>query len=160
MRDKIIDLLVKNGRESAEDIAAKINADTDEVQREIDQMLQEGYILNFVPILHPEKANGSKVFSLIEVEIEPERGHGFDKVAKRIANFEAVSNAFLVSGGQDLYIEIEGKSVKEIGKFVAEKIAVIPGVRRTSTKFVLKKYKEKGVVLIEDEGKDSFPVSF
>ena len=160
VKEKIVEVLLLNGRESIEDIASKLKLEPETVNREIKKMLEEKYILNFVPILHPDKANGKKIFSLIEVEIEPERSHGFDKVAQRISNFPEVINAFLVSGGQDLYIEIEGKSVQEIGKFVAEKISVIPGVRKTATKFVLKKYKEKGVFLPEEGEESKPPVSF
>jgi len=159
LRKKIVEVLNLNARESVEDIANKIGESAKNVEKEIEKMLSEKYVLGFIPILHPEKANGKKVYSVIEVEVEPERGHGFDKVAERISGFDEVLNVFLVSGGQDLFIEIEGKSVQNIGNFVAEKIAVIPGVRRTSTKFVLKKYKEKGISFTEKEKSSPIPVS-
>lgn len=158
-RTKIIELLERDARITPADIAVMINEDAAAVQAEIDKMEQEGIILGYKALINPERAMQDKVACVIEVSVMPERGHGFDKIAERIYRFPEVKSVFLVSGGYDLQVVIEGKTMREIADFVIDKLSTLPNVRSTASHFLLKKYKEMGTILVEHTQRDRMPVT-
>lgn len=149
MREKILNNISKNGKLSTEDLAAMLAAKPEEIQAEIEAMEKEGVICGYPALINWDKTDCERVTALIEVKVTPERGRGFDKVAERIYQFEEVESVYLMSGGFDLTVIIDGKSMKEVARFVSTKLAPMESIMSTATYFVLKKYKEHGLPLIE-----------
>ncbi len=151
--DEILDLLRQNARLSVADIAAMTKKSETEVAAIIKKLEDDGVILKYVAIVNPEKdkANEDLVTAEIQIQVQPQREHGFDAIADRIYRFPQVKSLYLMSGGYDLKVLIEGKNLKEIALFVSEKLSTLEGVRSTKTNFVLKTYKENEVVYVEDE---------
>lgn len=149
MREKILNNISKNGKLSTEDLAAMLAATPEEIQAEIEAMEKEGVICGYPALINWDKTDCERVTALIEVKVTPERGRGFDKVAERIYQFEEVESVYLMSGGFDLTVIIDGKSMKEVARFVSTKLAPMESIMSTATYFVLKKYKEHGLPLIE-----------
>ena len=125
----------------------------DEVKAIIAALENEGIILKYGVIINPEKdeAQKDKVMAEIEIQCMPEREHGFDALAERIYRFPQVKSLYLMSGGYDLKVVIEGDNLKEVAGFVSSKLSTLNGVRSTKTHFLLKKYKENDVLYVEDE---------
>ncbi len=146
MRESILKLLEQDYSLEHRHIAAILNTTEDVINKEIDKMIEEGIILKARPIINWEKTNREFVTALIDLNVTPQRGEGFDKVAERIYQYPEVKNLFLMSGGYDLSVLIEGNSLKEVATFVAEKLAPMECVISTRTHFLLKKYKEDGIV--------------
>lgn len=154
MKEKeILCLLKQNSRLSNKEIAMMLNISEEEVAATIKQFEEEKVILSYHTIINWEKAGGNGVTALIDVKVTPEREVGFDKVAERIYRFPQVRSVYLMSGAYDLSVEIEGKDMKEVAMFVAEKLATLDHVQSTATHFVLKKYKQDGVIF-EDKEED------
>lgn len=145
MRTKILNLLNMNSRLAVPDIAAMLGEDADKVAAEIKAMEEEQIICGYHTMIDWDKTNEEKVTALIELKVTPQRGEGFDKIAERIYNYEEVSNLYLMSGGYDIAVMIEGRTMKEVALFVSSKLAPMDTVISTATHFVLKKYKEHGV---------------
>jgi DNA-binding Lrp family transcriptional regulator len=150
---EILEILEKNGRISEEQIAVMLNMEVDEVKAAIKKLEEDNIIVGYNTLINWEKSNPETVTALIEVKVTPQRGQGFDKVAERIYRYPEVKACYLMSGGFDLTVIIEGESMKKVALFVAEKLAPLDSVLSTSTHFVLKKYKDKGVIF-EDGTKD------
>ncbi len=148
MRD-IIKNLEKDGRATPEQIAKTLNRDVDEVKSIIKKLEDEKIIASYKAVINWEKVDSDLVVAIIEVKITPQIGKGFDRVASRIYQFPEVKSVYLMSGSYDLSINIEGKTVREIARFVSEKLAPIECVISTATHFVLKKYKDGGVILTD-----------
>ncbi|TYQ12875.1 UNVERIFIED_CONTAM: DNA-binding Lrp family transcriptional regulator [Acetivibrio alkalicellulosi] len=148
--EDILEILENNSKIDAEQIAAMTGKSIDEIKATIDKYEQENIILKYNTLINWEKTNKEVVTALIEVKVTPQRGEGFDKVADRIYRYPQVKACYLMSGGFDLTVILEGKSMKEVALFVAEKLAPLDSVLSTSTHFVLKKYKDKGTIF---EGK-------
>ncbi len=148
MRD-IIKILEKDGRATPEQIAKTLNRDVDEVKSIIKKLEDEKIIASYKAVINWEKVDSDLVVAIIEVKITPQIGKGFDRVASRIYQFPEVKSVYLMSGSYDLSINIEGKTVREIARFVSEKLAPIECVISTATHFVLKKYKDGGVILTD-----------
>lgn len=152
--DEILEILEKNGRQTPAEIAAMLGKDEAAV-REAIRKYEEAHVINaYTAIVNWEKTDSDRVTALIEVKVTPRRDSGFDKVAERIYSFPEVKACYLMSGGFDLTVVIEDKTMKEVALFVARKLAVIPDVTSTATHFILKKYKDKGFVFggqIEDD---------
>ena len=151
--EEILDLLRENARLSVEDIAAMTKKTPDEVKAIIAKLEADGIILKYAAIINPEK-NASvkdKVCAEIEIQVTPQREHGFDAIADKIYRFPQVKSLYLMSGGYDLKVIIEGDSLQEVAFFVSNKLATLEGVRSTKTCFILKTYKENDVVYVEDE---------
>ncbi len=144
MRTKILRLLKNNAKLSTKDIATMLGMDESLVIHTIDDMIKEQIICGYNTIINWDKTDDERVTALIEVKVAPQRGEGFDRVAERIYNYEEVTSLYLMSGGFDMAVFIEGKTMKEVAQFVARKLAPMEGVLSTSTHFVLKKYKEAG----------------
>lgn len=151
---EIIELLEKNCRTDTETIAAITGISRAKVEEIIKQSENEGIIKGYSAVIDPDKFKGSKVTALIEVKVTPQRGEGFDRVARRIYGFPQVKDCYLISGGFDLAVMIEGSDMKEVALFVAEKLAPLECVLSTSTHFVLKKYKNMGVIFEEKQKDD------
>jgi len=153
MRAEILQLLRCNSRISHGQIAVMLGVPEDEVNKEIQGMEAENVIVKYNTLINWEKANVNVVTAQIDVKVIPQRDVGFDEVAERIYRFPEVRSVTLMSGSYDLSVVVEGKTMKEVALFVAEKLATIEHIQSTMTHFVLKQYKEAGVVF-EDKEKD------
>lgn len=122
-----------------------------EVADKIEKMEKENVIVGYKTIVNWDKTDKDVVVALIDLRITPQRGEGFDKVAERIYKYPQVKSLYLMSGAYDLSVTIEGKSMKEVALFVAQKLAPMDSIISTATHFVLKKYKEEGIVFEDDE---------
>lgn len=144
-------LLRENARLSDEQIARRLGLPVDEVRSIVAQLEHDKIIVGYKAIINPELLDEEVVDAMIEVRVTPKRGHGFDHIAKRIYGFPEVQTVYLMSGGSDFLVFIQGKSIKTIAKFIAEKLSSLEDVVGTTTHFVLKKYKQDGVILHEEE---------
>ncbi|MGL4982004.1 MAG: Lrp/AsnC family transcriptional regulator [Treponemataceae bacterium] len=154
--EEIISLLQNNARLSIEDIAAMTKKTEADVVDIIKKLEKDGVILKYSAIINPDKIEKQKeaVRAVIEIQVVPQREHGFDAIASRIYRFAQVKSLYLMSGGYDLQVIIEGESLQEVAYFVARKLSTIEGVKSTKTHFVLKTYKENDIVYV-DEKKDT-----
>ncbi len=157
--DPILRLLKENARSSPSDLARELNLDEPDVVARITDFEREGVILGYHALLDPEKVGDAVVTAVIEVKIAPERGGGFDRLASRIARFEEVQSCYLMSGGYDLLVIAEGRTLHSIASFIAEKLSTIKGVLSTATHFRLKAYKENGSLLQREEREKRLAVS-
>ena len=151
--EEILDLLRENARLSVEDISAMTRKTEDEVRAVIKKLEDGGVIMKYAAIVNPEKDGEFKdrVHAEIEIQVTPERDRGFDAIADRIWRFPQVKSLYLMSGGYDLKVIIEGDTLKEVALFVASKHSTIEGVRSTKTHFILKTYKENDIVYVEQD---------
>lgn len=150
--EEILNLLRDNARISVEDISAMTKKSIEEVNAIIRQFENDGVIMKYAAIINPEKDIGTKqkVRAEIEIQVAPEREHGFDGIADRIYRFPQVKSVYLMSGGYDLKVVIEGDTLQDVALFVARKLSTLQGVRSTKTHFFLKTYKENDIVYIEE----------
>ena len=116
-------------------------------------------ILGYRTVLNEEKLDRDMVRAVIEVKITPERGGGFDRLAERIAKYSEVQSCYLMSGGYDLLVVVQGRSLREVASFVSEKLATIQGVLSTATHFMLRAYKEQGILMRRDQNEERLPVT-
>ncbi len=154
MQKQILDILRSNCRLSDEEIAIMLGTTAEVIRTTINDLEAKGVIIGYNTLINWEKAEYEAVTAYIEVKVTPQRGQGFDKVAERIYQYPQVSALSLMSGGFDLFVVVEGKTMKEVALFVAEKLAPIESVLSCATHFVLKKYKDNGVVfnrVLKDE---------
>lgn len=151
--EEILDLLRENARLSAEDISAMTKKSVEEVKAIIKKLEDDGIILKYAAIVNPEKISDSKnkVSAEIQIQVTPEREHGFDALADRIYRFPQVKTLYLMSGGYDFKVIVEGDSLQEVAFFVSSKLATLEGVRSTKTSFILKTYKENDIVYVLDD---------
>ncbi|MDR5588770.1 MULTISPECIES: Lrp/AsnC family transcriptional regulator [Clostridium] len=147
--EEILEILEKNSRYTDEQIATMSGKSVDEVKAAIKDYEDKSIIARYTTLINWENTGKETVTALIEVKITPQRGAGFDKVAERIYKFPEVTACYLMSGGFDLTVIVEGKSMKEVALFVSEKLAVQQYVLSTSTHFVLRKYKDHGTIFKE-----------
>lgn len=154
MREKILKNISKNGKMTAEDLAAMLDTSKEEVSKEIRDMESEGIICGYPTLINWDKTDNERVTALIEVKVAPQRGQGFDKVAERVYQFEEVESVYLMSGGFDLTVIIDGRSMKEVAHFVSTKLSPMESVLSTATYFVLKKYKEHGLPMVKKGSDD------
>ena len=157
--DELIPLLLRNARTSVEDLAKELNSTPAAIAARIEKLEADGVLLGYHAILDPMKVPGSPVTAAIEVKITPERGGGFDRLASRIAKFSEVQSCYLMSGGYDLLVVVEGATLQEVAMFIAEKLSTIKGVISTATRFRLKAYKENGVDLTRESVPERLAVS-
>ena len=147
MREQILAIIEKNSRISVKELAVILGAEEIDVANELKAMVEEGIICGYHTMIDWEKTDIEKVTALIEVRITPQRGQGFDKLAERIYKYPEVNSVYLISGGYDLLVSLEGKSLKQVSSFVSDKLSTLDGVLSTATHFVLKKYKDHGTIL-------------
>jgi DNA-binding Lrp family transcriptional regulator len=147
--DPLLKLLASDASLSAAQLAALLDLSEADVRTQIKQAEQNRFILGYRAVLNEEKLGRDLVRAVIEVKITPERGGGFDKLAERIAKYTEVRSCHLMSGGYDLLVEVEGGTLREVASFVSEKLSTIQGVLSTATHFVLRAYKEQGVLMAD-----------
>lgn len=148
MREKILHAIDKNSKLSVSDLAIMFSSTEEEVGNTLKELEEEGVICGYPTLINWDKTECEKVTALIEVKVTPQRGQGFDHIAERIYKFDEVEAVYLMSGGFDLTVIIEGKSMKEVASFVSGKLAPMEAVLSTATHFVLKKYKDHGLPLV------------
>jgi DNA-binding Lrp family transcriptional regulator len=146
----IIKLLLEGGGLNTTQMAQVLNVSEAEVNRQLDELKQQHVLLGFRPVLNLANEDSGVVRAVIEVRITPERGGGFNRLAERISRFDEVESCYLMSGGFDLLVFVNGASLQRVAAFVSEKLSTIEGVLSTSTSFMLRSYKENGLLL---EGK-------
>ena len=147
MREKILSYIEKNSRVDLADLAVMLDMDETVIMNELEAMEHEGIICGYHTLINWDKAGVEKVTALIEVRVTPQRGMGFDKVAERIYNYPEVNSVYLISGGFDLMVTLEGKTLREISQLVSDKLSALDQVLSTKTNFILKKYKDHGTVM-------------
>ena len=146
LKEKVLSLVENDARLSKEKIAVMLDKEVGEIRDIIETLEKDGVILGYKALVDWDKTDREYVTALIELKVTPQRDRGFERVAERIYNYPEVKNMYLMSGAYDFCVMIEGKTMKEVALFVAEKLAPIESVISTSTHFVLRKYKDKGVV--------------
>lgn len=149
MREKILTFLEKNSRIDTKELAIMLGTDEASVLNELEAMEEEHVICGYHTLVNWEKTGIEKVTAMIEVRVTPQRGMGFDKVAERIYNYPEVESVYLISGGFDFMVILEGKTLREVSQFVSEKLSPLDSVLSTKTNFILKKYKDHGTVMAE-----------
>ncbi len=157
--DALLKLLRENAALSAGDLAGMLELSEDDVRDKIRQAQADGDILGYQAILSDEVNGNAGVQAVIEVKLTPERGGGFNRLAERISKYNEVKSCYLMSGSYDVLVIIDGNSLHEVASFVAEKLATIEGVTSTATYFLLKRYKENGVMIGGAEDVERLAVS-
>ena len=147
MREQILKAIEKNSRIDLKELAIMLGEEEIDVVNEIAAMEAEGVICGYHTLIDWEKTSIEKVSALIEVRVTPQRGQGFDTIAERIYKYPEVNSVYLISGGYDLLVSLEGKSLKEVSNFVSDKLSTLDTVLSTATHFILKKYKDHGTIL-------------
>lgn len=147
MREELLSIIEKNSRIDIKELAVMLGTDEQYVLDEITNLEKEGVICGYNTLIDWDKTSVEKVNALIEVRVTPQRGQGFDKIAERIYNYPEVKSVYLISGGYDLLVTLEEKSLKEISGFVSDKLSTLDSVLSTATHFILKKYKDFGTIL-------------
>ncbi len=160
--DEILEILEKDARTTPDEIAGMLKKKPQDIKKAIAKYEKEGIILKYKAVINKEliKEAKSEVRALIEVNIMPQKDLGFDKVAERIYSFPEVSSCYLISGTYDLLVVIEGRDLRTVSNFVAEKLSCMENVRGTVTHFLLKKYKEGGVILRHKEENKRIAISY
>ncbi len=160
--DEILEILENDARIAPEDIARMLKEKPQKIKEVIKKYEKEGVILKYKTRINKEliKDRESEVRALIEVNITPQKDVGFDKVAERIYSFPEVSSCYLISGTYDLLLIVEGRDLHTVSRFVAEKLSPLENIKGTITHFLLKKYKEDGVVLKHKEENKRIAISY
>ncbi|TCZ73777.1 Lrp/AsnC family transcriptional regulator [Paenibacillus albiflavus] len=156
---KILDLLKEDARRSPELIATMLGESEEQVRATIKELEEENVIVKYATVLNWSKFVSETVTALIEVQITPERGHGFDAIAERIYLYPEVKSVYLMSGAYDLLVEIEGSSLQDVASFVSNKLASLDRVLSTKTHFILKKYKQDGIIFENKEDDNRLPIT-
>ena len=149
MREELLSILEKNSRIAFSELAVMLNVEEAVLLEEINTLEKEGVICGYHTLINWEKTSIEKVNALIEVKVTPQRGQGFDRIAERIYNYPEVNAVYLISGGFDLLVTLEERTLKEIANFVSDKLSTLDSVLSTSTHFILKKYKDHGTIINE-----------
>ena len=157
--DPLLKILRDNSAVNRGQIARMLNLSEAAVETKIRNYEQENVILGYRAILNEEKLDVDRVRATIEVKITPERDGGFNRVAERVAKYDEVRSCFLMSGGYDLLVFVEGNSLHDVAMFVAEKLATIEGVLSTATHFMLKPYKDHGVLMKLEKNEDRLAIT-
>ena len=156
---ELLEILEKNSRISVKDLAVMLEEDEAGIASQMTQLGKDKIIFGYHTMIDWDKAKIDRVTALIEVRVTPQRGEGFDYIAQRIYQFEEVTAVYLMSGAFDLTVIVEGKTMKEVALFVARRLAPIDQVLSTSTHFILKRYKDHGVILEETKNDERMLVS-
>ena len=157
--DELLSLLRQNALESTAHIAKMLNMSEEDVKKKISEYEKKGVIRGYQAIVNEDQLHLKKVRAVIEVKITPERDRGFNHIADQICKFPEVESLFLLSGSYDLLLFVEGTTLQEVASFVNEKLAVMEGVLSTCTHFMLKTYKQDGVVMDAEKADDRLQVS-
>lgn len=146
----LLELISQDSRLTPEELAVQSGLTVEYIEQRIQEWV-ENRILTFQPLVNWERTGDQHVAALIEVKVLPQRGFGFDKIAKRLMKYPEIKAVYLMSGGFDLTLMIEGKTMQEVALFVAEKLAPLEHIQSTATHFVLRRYKQDGVELMGEE---------
>jgi DNA-binding Lrp family transcriptional regulator len=157
--NELLELLRQNALESPENLAKMLGVTVEEVKQQIAAYEKEGVIRAYQAIVNEEKLDASLVTTVIEVKVTPESEGGFDRVADRISRFPEVESVYLMSGTFDLLLFIKGRTMHEAAGFVSEKLATMPGVTSTATHFMMKTYKQNGILMHTGEDDERLKVS-
>ena len=157
--DPLLKLLNENAALEPGQLAAMLNLSEDAVTSRIKAYEADHVILGYRAVLNEEKLDLDLVRAVIEVKITPERGGGFDRLAERIAKYSEVKSCYLMSGGYDLLVIVEGSNLRQVAGFVSEKLATIQGVVSTATHFMLKPYKEQGILMKREQNEERLAVT-
>ena len=148
LKTQILEILSEDCRTPLERIAVMTGCQLEQVAQAIDEMEQDRVILQYSPVINWDRTDKERVEAMIEVKVTPQRDMGFDAIAGRIYRFEEVKSVYLMSGGYDLLVLVEARTLKELALFVSEKLSPLDSVTGTATSFVLKRYKQDGVVFV------------
>ena len=148
--DRLLKVLHENCRLTTKDMAVMLGKTEDEIKTAVAEYEKAGVIRGYKAIVDWENTDREYVSAIIELKVTPKRDRGFDEIATRIGSFPEVKNIYLMSGGYDLHLTIEGRTFQDIALFVAKKLAPLDTVQSTATHFVLKRYKEEGIAFFED----------
>ncbi|MBQ1598156.1 MAG: Lrp/AsnC family transcriptional regulator [Lachnospiraceae bacterium] len=154
MQEKILNYIEKNSRIDLHELAVILGEDETAVMNTLEEMEQEHVICGYHTLINWDKAGIDKVTAMIEVRVTPQRGMGFDKVARRIYNYPEVNSVYLISGGFDFMVIIEGRTLREVAEFVSQKLSALDSVLSTKTNFILKKYKDHGTIMADAPKED------
>ena len=149
MRKQILKYIEKKSKVDLGELAVLLGTDEITIANEIADMEKEKIICGYHTLIDWDKAGVESVSALIEVRVTPQRNQGFDRIAERIYNYPEVNAVYLISGGYDLLVTLEGRTLKEISLFVSEKLSPIEAVVGTATHFIMKKYKDHGTILVK-----------
>ncbi len=147
MREQILTFLEKNSKIDLGELAIMLGSSEEVIANEVQKMEQEHIICGYHTLIDWDKTSVDKTTALIEVRVTPQRGQGFDNIAERIYNYPEVQSVYLISGAYDLLVILEGKTLKEVSGFVSNKLSTLDTVISTATHFILKKYKDDGIIL-------------
>ncbi len=158
---QVLALVSANARMSADDIADQLQISANQVETILKNLETQGVIVQYTTVVDEKKLpqRSGKIKALIEVSVRPEKRTGFEAIARKIAQFTNVVDHYLVSGGYDFLVIVEGDSLEEISSFVSDKLASIDNVRSTATHFIMKKYKEKGILIGQQPKEERLAVS-
>ena len=145
MNKELLEIIEKNARLSNKDIAVMLSKEEGDIKKMLEKYEKDGVIVGYKALIDWDKTENEHVNALIELRVSPQPDRGFDKLAEKIGNYPEVSSLYLMSGGYDFMVLLEGKTMREIAYFVAQKLAPLDTVITTATHFVLRKYKDKGV---------------
>lgn len=159
LETQVLDLLREDCRLPLEKLAVMLGVSTEEVAETIDSLERRRVILHYAPTINWDLTDRERVEAMIQVSVTPQRDMGFDAVARRIYRFEEVKSVYLMSGGYDLLVLVEAKSLKELALFVSSKLSTLEMVTGTQTSFVLKRYKEGGVIFDGSQSDNRLVVS-
>jgi DNA-binding Lrp family transcriptional regulator len=157
--DELLKLLQKNALESPKNLAKMLKTTEGDVKRRIADYESQGVIRGYRAVVNEDQLKLNRVRAVIEVKIRPEREGGFNRLAHRVSKFREVESVFLMSGGYDLLVIVGGKTLREVASFVSEKLSTIDGVLSTATHFMLKTYKDQGVLMESDQQDERLKVS-
>ncbi|MFW5770871.1 MAG: Lrp/AsnC family transcriptional regulator [Spirochaetota bacterium] len=158
--EDILEILYNDATATPDVIASQLNITSQKVQKYIKKFEEDRIILRYKTQINWQRIKQHEVRALIEVKVVPERGVGFDSIAESIYKFPDVTSVYLLSGGYDLLVQVEGPTLKDVALFVSEKLSVLKNVQSTVTHFLLKKYKEDGDILVEQADSKRLPFSF
>lgn len=157
--DPLLALLRRQARVSHQELADLLASDAQTIAARIGAWEKDGTILGYQAVIDQEAAGDTSVSAFIEVKVTPERGGGFDRLALRIARFDQVVSCYLASGGYDLLVVVEGSDLREVARFVSEKLSTLDGVLSSATHFRLKTYKENGFLFEQEAPTERLAVS-
>lgn len=146
IRKELLKIIEKNSKVAVTELSKMLSVSEVDVLNEMAELEKEHVICGYLTLIDWDKTDEEKVTGLIEVKVTPQRGQGFDKIAERIYNYPEVSSVYLISGAYDLLVILEENSLKDIAQFVSDKLSTLEAVLSTATHFILKKYKEHGIV--------------
>ena len=147
LKERILTIIEKNSRVGLKELAIMLGTEETEIETALTEMEADGIICGYHTMINWDKTGVERVTALIEVRVVPQRGQGFEEIAERIYKYPEVSNVYLMSGGYDLMVILEGKTLKEVSGFVTHKLSTLEAVLGTTTHFILKRYKDHGTIM-------------